>query len=67
MTTPRHRQKKYRTVEVTAVKVLCAECSNWFDLPRQCLECSNWNTCEGCLRIESEETRKVLAERGITI
>lgn len=67
MTLPRHRHKKYRIAEVATVKVLCCVCCNWFNLDRQSLECSNWNTCMECLKKESEETRKVLASRGIVI
>lgn len=59
------RQRK--PVQSTTARVLCQVCFAWFELPRQCLECSNWNVCEECLRQQSQETRRVLAERGVTL
>jgi hypothetical protein len=50
----------------TDIRVLCAVCSEWFELPRQCLELSNWNVCPRCLDQESQETLRILVSRGIT-
>jgi len=61
------RTNRRKIEKSTAVRVLCVECSKWFDTPRSCLEVSNWDRCMECLDKESAETRKLLAKRGIVI
>lgn len=58
--------KKHYDKDAT-VKIVCQQCAQFFQTPRQCLECSNWNTCLECLRKESEETKAKLSARGIVI
>lgn len=53
--------------ESDRVKVLCADCSEFFMTSPDELECAYWNVCLSCLRKEGERTRKVLAERGVVL
>lgn len=64
----RERRKRDAAArQIPTCRTCCPDCHVMHDVPLGAVGMSNWDLCPKCSRQDDQETRRVLAERGIVL